>query len=104
MRGRTYNLMGWGRQWKKEEKERTLVRFAKHMTGTAGAAGEERPARWAARQNLAENKEMPLFQKQVQSALSSLWEENKQPTGISPYSKGSSERDMGGSYPHPQQG
>lgn len=105
MRGCTYNLMGWGRQWKKEEeKERTLVRFAKHMTGTAGAAGEERPARWVARQNLAENKEMPLFQKQVQSALSSLWEENKQPTGMSPYSKGSSERDMGGSYPHPQQG
>lgn len=41
---------------KKEEKERTLVRFAKHMTGTAGAAGEQRPAHWAAWQNLAENK------------------------------------------------
>lgn len=69
MRGRTYNLMGWGRQWEKkeEEKERTLVRFAKHMTGTVGAAGKQRAACWTAWQNLAENKEMPLFQKQMVS-------------------------------------
>lgn len=70
MRGRTYNLMGWGRQWKKKgrrKKKRTLVRFAKHMTGTVGATGKQRAACWAARQNLAQNKEMPLFQKQMVS-------------------------------------
>lgn len=52
---------------RKTKKKRTLVRFAKHMTGTVGAAEKQRAARWAARQNLAQNKEMPLFQKQMVS-------------------------------------
>lgn len=52
---------------RKMKKKGTLVRFAKHMTGTVGAAEKQRAARWAARQNLAQNKEMPLFQKQMVS-------------------------------------
>jgi hypothetical protein len=48
MRGCSYNLMGWGRQWKKKMKKNSPVGLAEHMTGTVGVASKQSTARWAA--------------------------------------------------------
>lgn len=94
---------------KERKKKNSVARLAKHMTGTAGVAGKQSAARWAAQRNLAKNKEMPcsetllLVKPSSPKSPSSLRAANQQ-TGKSLYSKGSSGGSLGYLLPSSQAG